>query len=200
MNKILATLGLTLIATATAHATTVSFASTSQQQHTYFAGQVQQSVLTFNNGAPFKIAPTSLDLVLGVPQTVTTHMITGTVGVNDGSFNGPVETYTFGGSFQIGGQPVQFTQDVRFKQIANNEFQIDVAAVAPASVFVEGLGTVSYEIAPGIVQLRAGSSGSGQLLFTTFTLTSAVPEPASALSLLLGLACLPVAVRVARRA
>jgi hypothetical protein len=95
---------------------------------------------------------------------------------------------------------VQFTQDVRFKQIANNEFQIDVAAVAPASVFVEGLGTVSYEIAPGIVQLRAGSSGSGQLLFTTFTLTSAVPEPASALSLLLGLACLPVAVRAARRA
>jgi hypothetical protein len=199
MNKTLAAAGLTLIATAAAQATPVSFVSTVQQQYTYFAGSVQQSVLTFNNGAPYKISPTSLDLALGTPLKVITHMITGTVGVNDGSFNGPVETHTFSGSFQIGGQQLQFSQDVTFKQIANSEFQIDVTAAAPGSVFVAGLGTVSYEMAPAIVHLRAGSSDSGQLLFTTFTLTSAVPEPASALTLLLGLVLLPVAVRAARR-
>ncbi len=200
MKKILAITGTWLIAATAAQATPVSFVSTGPQQLTYFAGTVQQSVVTLNDGAPFKIAPSTLDLTLGVPVTVRAHEISVSTGQNDGSYNVPNETHTFTGSFQLGGQTVQFSEDVTFRQILNNQFQMDVAASSPGAVYVPGLGTVDIQLEAFSVQFLAQHAGSGHLVATTFTLTSAVPEPATAMSLLLGLGFLPVAVRVARRA
>jgi hypothetical protein len=199
MKKILTMAGGWMMAAAAVHAAPVSFVGTGTQQATYFAGTVQQSVITLSNGGSFPVAPASLDLTLGVPLTLWTHEFAMQVGANDGIYNPIKETHTFTGSFVIGGQKVSFAEDFTFYQIANNQFQFEVAASAPGTVFVPGLGQVSIQLPRVTGQLQGNTAGGGQLIATTFTLTSAVPEPASALSLLLGLGFLPLAVRASRR-
>jgi hypothetical protein len=185
-----------------AQAVTLNISSTGSGSRTVFAGTVQESRFEFVGCPAFDsfFCTSSVNVQEGVPATVVTHGVRWPlVGQNDGSFNGPSETFTVDTSLTVAGQSVTLSQQVRFRQIANEQFQLDWGESATQTINLGRAGVLEVTALARAVQLRPINSGGGGAWQTRFVLRDAViPEPATWAMMIAGFGGAGAAVRSKR--
>lgn len=168
-----------------AAAVVVNYTATGAGAVTLFPGTVQQTTITMKscgtNGLFCNLAP---DLAVGVPQTPFSHFLELTsIGINDGTFPGPDGSFDAPITFTFGSKSLVLEQQVRLRQIANGQFQVDYSSSAPATIDLAGIGKLQLELIGDRFQYLGGTGGGGgAFLRTRFTLlagANTVPEPAS---------------------
>jgi hypothetical protein len=158
-----------------AAADTITFSTTGFGPLTWFPGVQQETHFNFTGGGG------PVNLTQNVSLDVWTNGVGWPlVGVNDGSFNGPDETKQISTLFTVGAQSVTFVQNVRYRQIANEQFMLEVFASPTQTLDLGAQGLLDITPKYMAVQLRPLNSGGGGALLSTFrlhTVPAAVPEP-----------------------
>ena len=179
-----------LVAGSAAEAVPVNYMTTGFGAVTFFPGTQQETQFDFS-GCPGGFGcSTSLDLAPGVPMVAVSHGFGYRVGTNDGTFPGPDDTQVIETIFTVGAQSVALTQDVRFRQIGNGQFQLEIWDSETATLDLGALGLLDITANSFTGQVPSSRDG-GAVLRATFLLrepVAAVSEPASATLLGAGLA------------
>jgi len=184
-----------------AAAVVVNYTTTGAGAFTLFPGTVQQTTITLVGCSTSSFyCNLSPDLAAGVPQDLNSYYLELTsIGVNDGSFPGPDTTFDAPVTFTFGSQSVALTQQIRLRQIANNQFFVQFTNSSPATIDLAGIGSLQLELLSGGFQYRGGTGGGGgSIMRTRFTLLSeapAVPEPASWAMMIAGFGLAGAALR-----
>lgn len=175
-----------LVVGSAAEAVPINYTTTGFGSVTFFPGMPQETQIDFwgcPGGDPS--CKTSLDLTVGVPVVAVSHGIEYRVGTNDGSGSGPADTQIIETIFTVGSQSAVLTQEVRFRQIINDQFMIEISNSETVTLDLGPLGLLDITANSSIGQFRSGARGGG-VLRATFLLrepVAAVPEPASAVLL-----------------
>lgn len=176
-----------LVAGSAAEAVPINYTTTDFGTVTFFAGSQQETQLDFW-GCPGDVTcQTSLNLTVGVPVVARSHGFEYLVGINDGGLPGPDDTQVIETIFTVGSQSAVLTQEVRFRQIANNQFLLQISNSETVTLDLGPLGLLDITANSLAGQPRSGARGGG-VLRATFLLrerepVAAVPEPASAVLL-----------------
>jgi hypothetical protein len=163
-------LGSLLMVTASNGATISFSASVSPSSYTFFEGTQQESHLTMVG------LSSTLELAENIPQSAfTINVGLPVIGVNDGEFPGPGGTIPLVTTFSVAGRSVNLEHSMSFRQIANDQFQLDVYASTPQTLSLPG-GDLELRMEPGAAQFRQSDSGAAGLFASRFV-WHPVPEP-----------------------
>ncbi|HEX5759362.1 MAG TPA: hypothetical protein VF121_09230 [Thermoanaerobaculia bacterium] len=144
-----------------ASALEITYSTTGFGPVTYFAGEVQESTLTFTGSGL-----TGTSLFPGIPAVHPTHGVVLTeVGIPQGIFPGPTETHVVETTLTIGTpagtRTVTLAQDATLFQVLNGQFQFDLAPSELVTLDLGAAGSLDVQAYHSIFQFTPAAEGGG---------------------------------------